>query len=119
MPGPGRPFQKGQPKLAGRRAGTPNRRTVEVRRVIHAVAKRLGGEDRLYEWVMESPENERVFWSSMYIKLLPVRIQGTGERGEIELSVTHKIERDELSKRLEERGLPVTVFGVDKPPPLH
>jgi len=28
------------------------------------------------EWVQEDPENERVFWVSIYPKLLPVQLAG-------------------------------------------
>jgi hypothetical protein len=102
---PGIPFQKGE-RLVGRAKGVPNKRTVEVRGVIQAAARKIGGEERLIAWIKESPQNESLFWTVMYIRLLPVRVQGTGEHGEIELSV--KIGREELSRKLEERGLRYT-----------
>lgn len=112
-------FRKGDPKPpgAGRVAGTPNKRTIRIREVIEAAAHEIGGLQRLVEWIKEDPENERLFWSSMFIKLLPVQIQGTGERGEIELMVT--VPREEVAKTLEERGLNPFVFGTVKPPPLN
>src|SRR4051812_33719121 len=108
-------FHKGDPKpqTSGRRAGMRNRRTVEIRGVIQAVAREIGGAERLVAWIKEDALNERLFWSTMYIRLLPVRVQGTGEHGEIELDV--KIKQEDLAKRLEARGLPTSVFGTDKP----
>lgn len=41
--------------------------------MIAQVAERIGGVDRMVEWVQEDPENERVFWTSIYPKLLAVQ----------------------------------------------
>jgi hypothetical protein len=99
-------FKAGEPRPpnAGRRAGTPNKRTVEVRSVLEAAAREIGGLERLVAWIKEDRQNERDFWVCMYMKLLPVQVQGSGEHGEIELSV--KIPREELARKLEEHGLP-------------
>ena len=40
--------------------------------------------------VRESKENERVFWSSIYTKLLPLQVAGDQDKP---LDVTHRIER--------------------------
>lgn len=42
-------------------------------------ADKLGGADRLFAWAQENPDNERVFWQSIYTKLIPVQV--TGEDG--------------------------------------
>ena len=108
-------FKKGVPRLpnAGRRLGTPNKRTTQIRAMLHGAARRIGGINRLVEWIKEDPHNERVFWAHMYMKMLPVRIDGEGPHGEIEMTL--KIAPEELRRRLEERGLPKFVFGDDKP----
>ena len=113
--GRGRPFKKGtpRPEKAGRKPGGLNRQTLAVRSAIEAAACEIGGVDRLVAWIKESAENEYVFWSSMYLKLLPIRVMGSGERGEIELNV--RITEDELLRKLRERGLPTFVLGADKP----
>jgi len=67
----------------------------------------------LISWAMEDEINERLFWSSIWPRILPVQIQGMGARGEIEVNV--KYSREEMMKRLIERGLPTTLFGIDKP----
>ena len=41
-------------------------------------AQGLGGVDRLITWAQEAPENERVFWGTVYPKLLPLTAQVTG-----------------------------------------
>ena len=109
----GRPFVKGQPKSAGRKKGSQNLHTRAIREMIEAAAEGLGGTARLIAWAMEDEINERLFWSSIWPRILPVQIQGMGARGEIEVNV--KLSREEMMKRLIERGLPTSFFGRDKP----
>ena len=66
----------GTPKTGGRLKGTPNRVTTLAKDAIAAAAERLGGIDRLVEWVREDPGNERVFWGTIYTKLLPLQVSG-------------------------------------------
>ena len=73
-------FKKGRQKTGGRKAGTFNKITVAVKDVIAMAAKRIGGLDRLVKWINESPENERLFWSQMYMKRLPLQINTKIER---------------------------------------
>jgi hypothetical protein len=90
--------------------------TTDVRWAIAEAADRLGGIDRLVAWARESKRNEFAFWTSIYPRLLPLQVQGSGERGEIEMNVA--ITDEELDKRLEEHGLPRFVFSGDRPAPL-
>src|SRR5215472_4198517 len=105
------PFHQGQPKTegSGRKAGTPNKQTGEIRAVLMQATHEIGGMARLVAWIKESPQNEYAFWTTSFMKLLPVQVEGPGERRESELSVT--IKPEELDKRLEERGLPTFIFG--------
>lgn len=64
LPGPG----PGRPK------GVPNKLTQLAKSVIAEAADRLGGADRLVEWAKENPGNERVFWGTIYPKLLPLQV---------------------------------------------
>jgi hypothetical protein len=107
----GRPFKKGMAKIGGRKVGALNKHTTTVRWVIGEVARQVGGVDRLVAWIREDPQNEFAFWTQIYPRLLPLRVEGAGEHGEIELSV----EREDLARQLAERGLPSVVFGIDKP----
>jgi hypothetical protein len=107
-------FKEGHAKVGGRKAGGTNITTRCVREMILEAAAGLGGARRLIEWAMEDERNERLFWSQVWIRLLPLQVQGTGPGGEIELSV--KLSAEELTKKLTEMNLPQTIFGgVDKP----
>jgi hypothetical protein len=60
----------------GRPKGTPNKTTTLAKDAIAAAAAALGGEKRLAEWAGEDPQNERVFWGTIYPKLLPLTVDG-------------------------------------------
>jgi hypothetical protein len=81
--------------------------------MLATAAARLGGLEGMLKWVKKDPINERIFWSQMYMKLCPQRVEGTGENGEIEL--THRFTREEMLQKLEEHGLPAFVFGIERP----
>lgn len=85
-------------KTGGRQKGTPNKTTQAAKDAIAQAAEELGGADRLVAWAKEDPANERLFWGSIYPKLLPLQLNGPGENGEHSLVV--EIRR----------------FGTDKPP---
>lgn len=65
-PGPGRP------------KGVPNKMTIAAKEAIAIAADKLGGADRLVAWAQEDPANERVFWGTIYPKLLPLQVSGEG-----------------------------------------
>jgi hypothetical protein len=67
----------GTPKTGGRQKGTPNKVTALAKDAIAGAADRLGGVDRLVEWVRANPSNEASFWQHIYPKLLP--LQGSGD----------------------------------------
>jgi hypothetical protein len=62
----------------GRPKGSPNRIQASAKEAIEQAAAQLGGVNRLVEWAQEAPENERVFWGTVYPKLLPLTAQVTG-----------------------------------------
>ena len=66
----------------GRPKGALNKTTLAAKEAIALAADRLGGAERLVEWVKEEPSNERVFWGTIYPKLLPLQVNGAGENGE-------------------------------------
>jgi hypothetical protein len=66
----------GTPKTGGRLKGTPNKVTALAKDAIAVAAERLGGIDRLVEWARADPANERVFWGTIYTKLLPLQVSG-------------------------------------------
>ena len=69
----GSPEQK---KTGGRRKGTPNKVTSLAKDAIAVAAEELGRADRLVAWAREDPANERVFWGTIYPKLLPLQVSG-------------------------------------------
>ncbi len=71
-------LEKGRTKTGGRQKGTLNKTTQAAKDAIAMAAERLGGVDRLVQWVQEEPANERLFWSSIYPKLIPVQVTGEG-----------------------------------------
>lgn len=62
----------------GRPKGTPNKTTTACKDAIAAAAEGLGGTQRLIDWAKEDPANERVFWGTVYPKLLPLQVSGEG-----------------------------------------
>ena len=104
---------KGQPRPAGagRRAGSLNRQTVLAKSIIEQAAAELGGLQRLVEWVRADPKHEYAFWTSMFMRLLPVQVQDTGQDSVEEVPLTH----EDIQRQLVELGLPPMVFGCDVP----
>ena len=104
---------KGQPRPAGagRKAGSLNRQTVLAKSIIEQAAAELGGLRRLVRWVRADPKHEYAFWTSMFMRLLPVQAQDTGQDGVVKVKFTH----EEIQRQLEELGLPPMVFGCDVP----
>jgi hypothetical protein len=62
----------------GRKKGELNKTTRAVKDAIIYAAEKLGGADRLVEWVQEDAQNERIFWGTIYPKLLPLQVSGEG-----------------------------------------
>lgn len=60
----------------GRAKGIPNKTTQAAKDAIALAAEKLGGVTRLVEWVKEDSANERVFWGTIYPKLIPVQLSG-------------------------------------------
>jgi len=66
----------------GRPQGSVNKTTAAAKDVIAQAATELGGATRLLAWAKEAPENERAFWATIYPKLLPLQVNGSGDNGE-------------------------------------
>jgi hypothetical protein len=76
----GKPGRKpGTKKTGGRRKGTPNKITSLAKDAIAVAAEELGGAERLVKWAREDPANERVFWGTIYPKLLPLQVTGDAD----------------------------------------
>ena len=66
-------FGKGNP---GKPKGALSKTTKTAKEAIALAAEKLGGADRLVAWAQEDPANERVFWGTIYPKLLPLQVTG-------------------------------------------
>lgn len=64
---------------AGRPKGATNLVTRAAKEAIAMAAEELGGYRRMVEWAREDPANERVFWGTIYPKLIPVTLSGDAE----------------------------------------
>lgn len=62
----------------GRKKGSLNKTTRAAKEAIELAAESLGGSERLATWAKEDPANERVFWGTIYPKLLPLQVTGEG-----------------------------------------
>jgi hypothetical protein len=71
-------FKKGGNSGPGRPKGAKNKTTRTALEAIAQAAEDLGGAARLTEWAKEAPENEKVFWGTIYPKLLPLQVTGEG-----------------------------------------
>lgn len=79
-------FGKGNP---GKPKGAKSKTTRTALEAIALAAENLGGAARLTEWAKEDPANEKVFWGTIYPKLLPLQVTGA-DGGDMKL--IHRIE---------------------------
>lgn len=68
-------FAKGNP---GKPKGALAKTTRTALEAIALAAEGLGGASRLEAWAKEDKDNERVFWGTIYPKLLPLQVSGAG-----------------------------------------
>lgn len=68
-PGPGRP------------KGAVNKNTRLVKDAIAEAFEKLGGMERLVAWAQENPDNEKVFYTALLPKLIPVQTEISGRDG--------------------------------------
>lgn len=69
-------FGKGNP---GKPKGAKSKITRTALEAIALAAENLGGAERLTQWAKEAPENEKIFWGTIYPKLLPLQVTGDKE----------------------------------------
>lgn len=82
----------------GRVKGTLNKTTQSAKDAIAQAAEALGGATRLVAWVKEDAGNEKVFWGTIYPKLLPLQVSGEGANGELVISVIKRVIIDSATK---------------------
>ena len=104
-------FQKGDPKPkgSGRKPGQVSKFTATVKEAVEIAAEGIGGVTRLMQWIKEDKANEYAFWTSMYMRLLPLHLHATGN------TMFLNLPPDQIDKKLEESGLPPMIFDADVP----
>lgn len=65
-------------KTGGRQKGTPNKATASVKAALAAAYEEIGGDLALAEW---ATENKTQFYQ-LWVKQLPLQVNGAGENGE-------------------------------------
>ena len=70
------PIGRGRPK------GALNKTTAMAKEAIALAADKLGGVERLAAWAKEDAKNEAAFWTTIYPKLMPVQVEGAGDKGQ-------------------------------------
>lgn len=71
-------FKKGEKRPnQGRPKGLLNKTTQSAKDAIAQAAEELGGTARLVDWVKEDTGNEKVFWGTIYPKLLPLQVNAS------------------------------------------
>jgi len=60
----------------GRPKGSQNKLGKAAKDIIAKVAEDIGGAERMRSWVESDPANEKAFWTMIYPKLLPLRVEG-------------------------------------------
>ena len=54
----------------------PNKTTTAIKEMILGAVAGMGGQARLIEWAKEDPQNERIFWGNIAMKVLPLELSG-------------------------------------------
>ena len=92
-------FKKGERRV-GRAAGVPNKVTRDGRAILDEAFHKIGGVDRLAAWILKSPQNERLWWSQIWPRTIPI---SASVRGEIQHNV--EMTRADLEQALRAHGL--------------
>lgn len=82
---------------AGRPKGVPNKITTTAKETIQLAAEGLGGLKRLVKWAQSDAQNERIFWGTIYPKLLPHQITGV-DGAPLSVSVVQFVKRTEIDQ---------------------
>ena len=80
-------------KTGGRKAGVPNRATASAKAAIEQVFTGLGDATALEAWARSDPDNLKAFYVTIWPKVLPLQVNGTGDDG----AHLHKIVREFVS----------------------
>ncbi len=62
----------------GRPKGAVNKTTKLAKEAIHEAFEKLGGMDALVTWAQEKDENLKVFYATIWPKIIPLQVQADG-----------------------------------------
>lgn len=82
---------KGQPKTGGRKKGTPNKTTALLKDAILEAAQKAGDKGGMVGYLEKQAHDNPPAFMSLLGKVLPMQVEGTGDDGSIQISVTQKI----------------------------
>jgi len=77
-------FKAGNP---GRPKNSPNKTTRSAKEAIALAAEGLGGGQLLNARAKASPDNERVFWGTIYPRLVPHEVAGSADGAPISIAI--------------------------------
>jgi hypothetical protein len=92
-------FKKGRKKTGGRQAGVDNVLSAEAKDVLVRAYTERGGFERFLKWIDSKPYREDLFYSKMWIRLLPMHINVQSHKDVVYRSY------HELSIALADKGL--------------
>lgn len=62
----------------GRKKGVPNKTTSIAKDALAFAFDKLGGQDALVSWAVSDPDNLKIFYQTIWPKLLPLQVAGEG-----------------------------------------
>lgn len=98
------PFRKGHPKYGGRKKGTQNKITMEVRLAVQKAFDELGGAEGLVRWAKSGNKTDFYRIAS---KLIPAQMTGLNG-GPLQFE---KVEREQLRNKIMESFLSTAEEG--------
>jgi hypothetical protein len=78
---------KGAPKTGGRRKGTPNKLTTDLKEAILGAAEAAGGPEGMMGYLKNLAVVNSSAFAALLGKVLPTTIHGPGEKGEHQVNV--------------------------------
>ena len=80
-----------RPKTGGRKKGTPNKTTALLKDAILRAADDAGGTDGMIGYLTKQAKDNPGPFMSLLGKVLPMQVEGTGDDGELKISITRRI----------------------------
>lgn len=84
-------------RRGGRKKGTPNKTTTDLRADLMEVYNKLGGVQGMFEWALKDDANSKMFYSQIMPKLLPREI-----KAEVDQTTRQIFDMDTLKKMAKE-----------------